>query len=391
MKMYSRLFLVVLYCVAQVGVMHAVAEPSLVDRVVVLRPEESSADLFKKAHSALVYDPSKIIIENDITRYEQADSSLYWRGVWWAFLSGMLLMLTSLGLFVLIFVVGLMHQFRFKELFVEFKLGTCFAGGFTVCYALLQYYTFQISQLFDIWLVQALFSAVVTGIVAWYSLLLLGLFYDHTHPQSFRPEVPYLRDYVGVTFLGTVAAWFMLSQKNSLLFSFARQSMLSVLSGSGFVLSVGVACGAGCLVMLYWMVSAYFLKEDHVNLWFSDAVSLLSWIALYMLVEVLSPLVLVWHAALLSIIVLLLAGSYFWSSARTEMTYHYFKEYSKATTDGSLNHLIAGFRMFNPRVVCKRFCAVVAFALIVPSIGKLYLAYNRFTIRQAVIQAIKSM
>jgi|GEM_PF-6360214 len=389
MRHFSFALVMLFFSFCFQGTVNAAPSGSVLEKVLSLNPEEASSAYFKKAHSALVYDPAKIIVENGVTRYEQADSALFFNGLWWAFLSGFFLMFTSLGLFVLMVVLGLIHWFRYKDVTQTFKIAAYFVATFVITHAVLQYFAFQLDQIFSIPWVHLLCAAVVIILVGMFSMTMLGLFYDHTHPLHFKVNPPATAEYYMFSVLGVISAGFMLSQKNSLLLSFARQSILSELSGSGFGLASCVALGAGVVLFAEWCVIGYFLKEESINVWFSDAVSMLAWLALYELVDVLKPFIILWHAPLITILLLLFAGVYFWSSARVEMTHHYFVEYSKKTIAGPFNQATAGFRFFNFRVLIKRILAVVSFILIIPFMGKLYLNYHRMSLRQAVFMAIK--
>lgn len=389
MKIFIRFLLSVFLLGMPSCASSAPVQVSIIGRVCTLQAGECAAEYLKKAYAGLVYDSAKVIVENNNTRYEQADPKLFWDGLWWSFLAGVLLMLSSIGLFIYIFMLGLMHLFRFKELFLMLTAGISFVAGFTLFFAVCRYYTFQIMQLFDLFSVQLFFSIGVIAVVGWFSMLLLGLFYDHTHPQHFRTGVGLVRTVVQFLGFGALAALCMFSQKNASFLLFARQLDLTQLSGSVVLFSLFMALGAGSMVFLYWIISAYFLKEERVGLWFFDVVSLLSWASVYLLIEVVKPFILPWHGALLSIVVLIFAGSYLWNSARAESAYHFFNEYSRNDPEWTFNHMIAGFRGLKIRVVCKRLWAIIAFTLIVPTIGKLYLNYHRLTVRQIFFRAIR--
>lgn len=149
---------------------------AVLEKVLAFMPEETSSAYFKKAHSALVYDPTKIIVEDGITRYDHADPGLFYHGLWWAFLSGFFLMFTALGLFVLMVVLGLIHWFRYRALTQTFKIGACFTTTFVLTYGVLQYFAFQLDQIFSIPWVHLLCAVVVIIIVGMFSMVMLGLF-----------------------------------------------------------------------------------------------------------------------------------------------------------------------------------------------------------------------
>ncbi len=386
-----RFALFIVFSFSVQSFLHAVQAPSVLENVLTFRPEDASAEYFKKAHSALVYDPTKIIDQHGITRYEQADPALFFTGLWWAVVSGFFLMFTSLGLFVFVMLLALLYQYRFKDVFPMLQLGSAFVGSFTVLCVGLNYFSFQVGKIFEIPWLHLIFALVVLVLVGACSMMLLGLFYDHTHPQHFRVTPPEGRDYVVMSALGTFAALLLLSQKNSLLLSFARQSILSELSGSGWALALSVALGSGVALAAQWIVAAYCLKDEQINFWFSDVVSLGSWLSLYFLLDVVRPFMFMWHVAFITVVLLLCGGVYFWSSARLEVDYIHLKENPMEGRIHSLNHMVAGFRFFNVRVLLKRLIAVISFMLIVPFLGKTYLHYYRLTMRQAVIQAIKSL
>lgn len=166
MKIFIRFLLSVFLLGMPSCASSAPVQVSIIGRVCTLQAGECAAEYLKKAYAGLVYDSAKVIVENNNTRYEQADPKLFWDGLWWSFLAGVLLMLSSIGLFIYIFMLGLMHLFRFKELFLMLTAGISFVAGFTLFFAVCRYYTFQIMQLFDLFSVQLFFLSELLRLLA---------------------------------------------------------------------------------------------------------------------------------------------------------------------------------------------------------------------------------
>ena len=355
--------------------------------------EMLAADYFQQAHAALVYDPSKVIEENNGTvRYEYAHPSLWLRGLFTAFLAGAFLMLTSLGIFAAAFILAALHYFRSRSFWELLSCGYVFIGGFTLAYALLQFFSFQLDQLMQLTWVHFIISLISELFILAAALYLLGVFSERGRVAKVTELTDmFLGEYLALGLFGVFSAGILSSQKTSLLLAFARQSNLIELSGAGISLSVFTAIGVGIALFLYWTIASYFLKKNSESLLFTDLENVLAWFALYKGLVIIKPYIFFWHYNLLSAIVAYFAGVYFWMSVRMEVTYHYFDTYSKTAESGSFLHELAGFRFFNLRVFIKRIIAVVAFLSMMVFLGKTYLFYHRLTVRQVLMQAIKSL
>ena len=355
-----------------------------------LNPEQHSGAYFKKAHQAIVAGSPKVSA-NVVppSRWETLTS--FFLGLLSAFLAGILLMFTPYGVLAFTFALGVLYNHRNRDFKTLIKNGLVFVGSFIPVYALSHVFLPHIDEILENSQIHFWFSLAFIVCVAVAALSLLGILQLRAPRPVFQVEQRGLVDGLVIAFCGGISALMLLTQKASVLFMMARQLDVGALAGGGFVLSFAVAAGVGFVLFMSWLVASYFMKQEYLDLWAVDLLSVLAWFSFYKSILVMRPYMFSWHYNLLLAILACCAGVYYWMSVRMEITYQYIDAYSKAARVDTLLHIFGGMRFFNGRILFKRFIAVVAFAAMGSFMVKTYLFYQGITMKQAIIQGLKSL
>lgn len=353
-------------------------------------PEQHASSYFKKAHRAVVALPEKTgLAVSPPTAWDVFVSTCL--GIAAAFFAGVLLMLTPCGALALIFALGVLYNHRNRSFETLVKNGLVFVAAFIPVYATSHMFLPQIDEFLEIQQVHFWFSLFFIFWVTVAAFSLLGIIQLRLPRLVFKEEQLGFFDSLVIGFCGAISALMLLTQKTSALFMAARQVELSSVMGSGFLLSFFAAVGVGSVIFLCWIMASHFMKEEYINLWVVDLLSVLAWFSLYKSMIVMRPYMFLWQYNFLLAMLACCAGVYYWMSVRMEITYQYIDTYSKVARVDTFLHIFGGMRFFNGRILFKRFVAVVAFVAMGTFVVKSYLFYQRITLKQAIIQGLKSL
>lgn len=374
-----------------VGAGGAFAVPSTVSTcVAAINPDKHSRVLLKKAHQAistsLTARPRTIVAPSLWVQF-----FLQLLGFFAAFGAGILVMLTPYGAMALVFSLGALYSHRHRPFDLLVRNGLIFIFSFVSVYTLTHMFLPYIDLLLETTSFYLLFSLLFIVCVALAAFSLLGILQLKAPQFQRNDEQHALRDFVVMSLLGGASALMLLTQKTSAVAMAARQ--VSSMSGpiDVLLLSFAAALGIASVIFASWVAASWFMRNEYMDLWVIDSMSFVAWFALYKSVLVLRPLMFSWNYTLLLTLLTCCIAVYYWMSVRMEITYQYIDMYSRAERVDTLLHIFSGWRFFSTRILLKRCVAIGAFLAMCSFALKTYLFFYGITVRDVVLQAIKSL
>ncbi len=355
-----------------------------------LNPQHHAGAYFKKAHAA--FSPAPVRTTDSSPSFGARCLAMFF-AVLSALFAGMLLMLTPYGLLAVVFSLGVLYHHRNRAPHVLVGDGLVFVVSFVPVFAATHAFLREIDGFLESPGAQFVFSIAFVVFVALASFSLLGIIQlssPRVGPAPAECERS-LGDFFVLIATGSFSALMLVTQKLAPLFAAARQLNVEEMWSVHLMLAVCSALGFASMIFLCWVIVSFFLKDEYINLWVSDSLSLVAWFSLYKSMLVLRPHIFSWQYNLLLSIVACCAGVYYWMSVRLEITYQYIDMYSKAARADTFLHIFSGWQFFSARILFKRFVAVIAFLAMGSFMVKTYLFYRGITLRDVIIQKLKSL